>query len=85
MLVAAATSLPLAHLYELGRRTIWAPAIVHAAIDSFKVVEIPPDAVLTFSLVLAGVSIVVPMLALVVPRRPSPAPVPSQFARRRTS
>ncbi|MGW6281346.1 CPBP family intramembrane glutamic endopeptidase [Kribbella sp. NPDC055071] len=70
MLVAAVTSLPLAHLYELGRGTVWAAALVHTAIDSFKIVAIPDDARLTFSLVLAGVSIVVPLLALVV-RRPS--------------
>jgi membrane protease YdiL (CAAX protease family) len=73
MLVAAVTSLPLAHLYELGRGTVWAPAVVHASIDSFKLVTIPDDARLTFSLALAGVSLTVPLLALVVrrPRHPS--------------
>ena len=63
MLVAAVTSLPLAYLFELGRRTIWAPALVHAAIDSFKLVNIPADAQLTFSLTLSVVSLTVPMLA----------------------
>ena len=27
MAVAAVTSMPLAYLYETGRRTIWAPAV----------------------------------------------------------
>lgn len=69
MMVAAVTSLPLAHLYELGRNTVWAPAVVHTGIDSFKLVTVPDDARMTFSLLLAGVSIVVPLLALVVRRR----------------
>jgi membrane protease YdiL (CAAX protease family) len=68
LLVAAVTALPLAYLYETGRRTVWAPALVHTAIDSFKLVSIPPAGVLTFSLLLAAVSLVVPLLALAVPR-----------------
>lgn len=69
ILVAAVTTLPLAYLYETGRGTIWAPAVVHTAIDSFKLVEIPAAALTTFSLTLAGLSLTVPLLALAVPRR----------------
>jgi membrane protease YdiL (CAAX protease family) len=65
MLVAAGTSLPLAKLYEQGRNTLWAPAIVHTGIDSFKLVVIPDDARLTFSLTLAAASITIPLLALI--------------------
>src|SRR6185312_4567352 len=36
LLVAAVTSIPLAYLFDLGRGTLWAPAVLHAAIDSFK-------------------------------------------------
>jgi len=68
MLVAAVTTLPFAHLYELGRGTVWAPALVHAGIDSFKLVELPA-ALTTFSLTLAAISLTVPLLALAVPRR----------------
>jgi membrane protease YdiL (CAAX protease family) len=68
MLVAAVTTVPLAYLYETGRGTVWAPALVHTAIDSFKLVLVPA-AVLTFSLTLAAVALVVPLLALAVPRR----------------
>jgi membrane protease YdiL (CAAX protease family) len=38
VLVAAVTALPLSHLYEGGRNTVWAPAIVHTSIDSFTLV-----------------------------------------------
>lgn len=64
VLVAAVTTLPLAHLYETGGNTIWAPALVHAAIDSFKLVTIPAATTMTFSLLLAAISIVIPLLAL---------------------
>ena len=67
--VAAVTSIPFAHLWEMGRGTIWAPALLHTAIDAFKLVDVPADATVAYSLALAGVSIVVPLLALLVPRR----------------
>jgi membrane protease YdiL (CAAX protease family) len=85
ILVAAVTTLPLAHLYEGGGNTLWAPALVHTAVDTFKLVEIPAAALTTFSLTLAAVSLTVPLLALAVPRRvltprrrvrPDPAPAP---------
>jgi membrane protease YdiL (CAAX protease family) len=67
--VAAVTALPLAYLFETGRNTVSAPAVVHTAIDSFKLVELAPAVTPVFSLLLAGVSVVVPLLALLVPRR----------------
>ena len=69
MLVAAVTTLPLAYLYETGGNTVWAPAVVHTAIDSFKLVVVPAAAVTTFSLLLSAFSMLVPLLALAVPRR----------------
>ncbi|MGZ8751257.1 MAG: hypothetical protein ACXWYP_10320 [Pseudonocardia sp.] len=66
--VAAVTSLPLAYLYETGRRTIWAPAVVHTAIDSFKLVVIPAAALQTFSMLLIVAALIVPLLAFAVPR-----------------
>lgn len=64
MIVAAVTCVPFAHLYERGGRTIWAPALVHAAIDGFKLVT-PANGTfpVSFSLGLALVSVVVPFLA----------------------
>jgi membrane protease YdiL (CAAX protease family) len=67
MAVAAVTSVPFAYLYEMGRRTIWAPALVHTAIDSFKLVVVPAAALPTFSVLIIAVSLTVPLLALVVP------------------
>ena len=69
MLVAAVTTVPLAYLYETGRNTVWAPAVVHTAIDSFKVVVVPSATAATFSLTLAAVAVLLPLLALAVPRR----------------
>jgi membrane protease YdiL (CAAX protease family) len=86
VLLAAVTSVPLSYLYEWGRRTLWAPALVHTAIDSFKVVEIPADTT-TFSLALIAVSLGAPLLVFVLPRRlrppvdagpPSPSERPAQ-------
>lgn len=67
MAVAAVTSLPFASLYETGRRTIWAPALVHTATDAFELVGIPA-ALSTFSVSILAVGITVPLLALAVPR-----------------
>jgi hypothetical protein len=68
LMVAAVTSVPLAYLFDTGRSTIWAPAVVHTAIDSFKLVVLPAAALTTFSLLLSAVSIVVPLLVLAIPR-----------------
>jgi membrane protease YdiL (CAAX protease family) len=77
MLVAAVTTVPLAYLYETGRDTVWAPALVHTAIDSFKLVILPAAVQLPFSLTLAAVALVMPLLALAVPR-PFLSPTPTQ-------
>ncbi|MFW3171970.1 CPBP family intramembrane glutamic endopeptidase [Geodermatophilus sp. CPCC 206100] len=68
VLVAAVTSAPLSYLYEWGRRTLWAPALVHTAIDSFKVVDVPPGATTSFSLSLIAVSLAAPLLVFLLPR-----------------
>jgi membrane protease YdiL (CAAX protease family) len=69
MAVAAVTSVPFAYLYETGLRSIWAPAVVHTAIDTFKLVVLPAAALPTFSVLVIVVSLTVPLLALAVPRR----------------
>ena len=84
MLVAAITSIPLGYLYETGRGTIWAPAMLHTAIDTFKIFVIPAAAVMTFSLLLIAVSLTVPLLVLVVRRRVlvDSTPVPAELVAR---
>ena len=74
MLVAAVTTVPFVRLYEAGRDTVWAPALLHAAIDAFKLVTLPAGTAGTFSLLLAATSLVVPLavLPLLRPRRGRP-------------
>lgn len=69
MVVATVTSLPLAYLYETGGRTIWAPALVHTAIDSFKLVVVTGAAAPMFSLLIIAVSLLAPLLVFTIPRR----------------
>ena len=71
MAVAAVTSVPFAHLYETGHRTVWAPAVLHTAIDAFKLFADPAAAATTLSLLLVAVSLVVPLLALTVAHSPT--------------
>jgi membrane protease YdiL (CAAX protease family) len=61
MVSAAITCLPLAYLYERGGRTIWAPALVHATVDTWALLQ--PGYPMTFSIVVLVVSITVPLLA----------------------
>lgn len=68
VVVAAITCVPLAHLYEIGRRTIWAAAIVHAAIDGFKLIDDPgADPRLTIGITVAAT--IAPFVALAWSRR----------------
>lgn len=73
MVAAAATTAPFAHLREMGRRTTWAPALLHTTIDTFELVVLPPGSTVTVPLVLAAVSATVPCLVLAVPRTRPPA------------
>ena len=59
LLSALITCLPLSYLWERGGRTVWAPAIVHGLIGSWQIFE--RSYPLTFSLVVLGTSIVVPL------------------------
>ena len=72
MLVAAVTSIALSRLYAMGGGTLWAPALLHTAIDSFKLVVLPAAAVPIYPFLIIGFSLVVPLLVLVVPDRKAP-------------
>lgn len=67
MIVAAVTSIAFSKLYVLGGGTLWAPGILHAAIDSFKLVVLPAAALAIYPYLIIGFSIVVPLLVLFVP------------------
>jgi membrane protease YdiL (CAAX protease family) len=73
VLLAATTSIPLSHLYELGGRTIWAPALLHFSIQSVPKIFIPADSArLTFPLTWMAVCGVLPLLVLLIRVRASP-------------
>jgi len=75
MLVAAVTSIAFSHLYVMGGGTVWAPGLLHAAIDSFKLVTLPAAAVPIYPFLIIAFSLLVPLLVLLVPRaRREPAP-----------
>jgi membrane protease YdiL (CAAX protease family) len=66
--VAAITCIPLAHLYEIGRGTIWAAVLVHSAIDGFKLLDDPgAEPRITLGITLAAT--VLPLAALAWARR----------------
>ena len=66
--VAAVTSIPFSHLYVIGRRTVWGPALVHTAIDTFKLVIVPAAATRSFFPLLIVFSLLAPLVVLAVPR-----------------
>jgi membrane protease YdiL (CAAX protease family) len=56
-------SFPLAHLFELGGRTMWAPALLHFSIQSpIKIVEMSGPAAAIYPLVWMGACAVIPWL-----------------------
>lgn len=64
-------SFPLARLFELGGRTIWPPALVHAVIQgTVKVVAVSADeSAPPFPLVWMAASAVIPWVVFAVPQR----------------
>ena len=69
VLLSAIVGAPLAHLFELGGGTIWAPALLHCTIQgAIKLVSLaPPDARLP--VIWMAASAVLPFLVFVLPRR----------------
>jgi len=65
-------SFPLAHLYELGGGTIWAPALLHSTVQGAVKIIVFRDAPGTiFPLVWIAASAVIPWLAFAIPARDS--------------
>jgi hypothetical protein len=67
--LAVVSSIPLSYLYERGNRTIWAPAIVHAAIEAIKLVTFPEAYFLQAALTFIVISGILPFLSFLVPAR----------------
>jgi membrane protease YdiL (CAAX protease family) len=69
LLLSVVTSFPLAHLFELGGSTIWAPALLHFVIQAVvKVVVVSGEASSQFPVAWMAASAVLPMLALAMTR-----------------
>lgn len=69
VLLAAIVTVPLAYAFELGGNTIWAPAIVHAAIQGIVKVVVVEGPAMTFALVWIAASALVPFAMLAVRRQ----------------
>ncbi len=69
VLLSTIIAFPLAHLFELGGNTIWAPAVLHFTVQgAIKIMEVPGDQALPLVWMIAAA--VVPFGAFLV-RRPS--------------
>ena len=70
-LVSVATSFAFAHLFEMGRFTIWAPAFLHFVIQgAIKLVAVDEAATSQLQLLWIAASALVPFAAFFVTRRP---------------
>jgi hypothetical protein len=70
-LLAAAAAYPLAWLFELGSRTVRAPALLHTGIHAIKLVELPEKPT-SVTLGWMAVSAIVPRAVFLL-RRPETA------------
>jgi membrane protease YdiL (CAAX protease family) len=67
--LAAISSFPLAYLFELGRGTIWASALVHSVMQgALKLVAVPSEATLGLPLLWIAASALTPFLVFLVGR-----------------
>jgi membrane protease YdiL (CAAX protease family) len=71
VLLAVVISFPLAHLFELGGQTIWAPAVLHFVIQGTVKVIVFPHGGESFALAWIAASAVVPLLVFAVKAGPA--------------
>jgi membrane protease YdiL (CAAX protease family) len=62
LVLAIVISFPLAHLFELGGNTIWAPALLHFVIQATVKVVVFPHGAESFALAWIAASAIVPLL-----------------------
>jgi membrane protease YdiL (CAAX protease family) len=79
LVVALATSFPLAHLFEIGGNTLWGAALLHWVIQgALKIVVVPEAALLPAQLGWMALSVLVPYLVFLVrPRSKAHPEAPS--------
>jgi membrane protease YdiL (CAAX protease family) len=66
VLLAVVISFPLAHLFELGAETIWAPALLHFVIQATVKIAVFPRGAESFALVWMAASALIPLLVFTV-------------------
>jgi hypothetical protein len=65
VLLSAVLSFPLAYLFELGGRTIWAPAIVHFVVQgAIKLITVPGPAETMLPVVWMAAAAILPFAVL---------------------
>jgi hypothetical protein len=78
VLVAVLTFVPYAALFERGRNTVWAPALLHFSSDTIKLLigagALADPAVQMATLLWLAVIATVPYLLFAIPGRPRAAP-----------
>jgi len=58
VILATIISFPLSHLFELGGKTIWPPALVHFIVQgAIKVLEVPGDALMPLVWMMASAAV----------------------------
>jgi membrane protease YdiL (CAAX protease family) len=67
--LAVASSLPFAYLFDRGYRTIWAPALLHFAVHTIKLVNIPEAFYTPAAVAWMVLCAVVPYLVFALPQR----------------
>jgi membrane protease YdiL (CAAX protease family) len=73
VLLSVALSFPLAQLYELGGRTIWPAALVHAVVQgTIKILDVPGHVGAWFPIAWMAASALLPLLAFFAPRPADP-------------
>ena len=72
VIVAVAFAFPAARLFESGRNTIWAPALIHFFAHLIKLIE-PAEITVPLQLAWSGAVLAVPYLAFVGLRPAAPA------------
>lgn len=69
-LLAVVMSFPFAYMFELGGRTIWAPALLHFVVQgAIKLVTMPDDALQSLAIVWMAACAIIPWCVFLIPQR----------------
>jgi membrane protease YdiL (CAAX protease family) len=81
LVLAIVISFPMARLFELGGSTIWPSALLHLVVQGTpKIVILPADEALGFSLFWMAASLALPLLILLAPQHGKASTIDAVFA-----